>query len=97
MAKNIRTKKTAIQFFQHQSITSMNITAAAVIRLANASPEKRDEMLKETSDFKGIIKKAKELMEASPVDQEQNKKLDELIGACSFNEMPQRLPKEAFA
>lgn len=74
----------------------MNITAAFVTRLANAITTERSEMLKNATDFKGIIKKAKELMAASPVDQEQNNKLDDLISFCSFDEMKDRLPHDAF-
>lgn len=80
----------------------MIITNAAVIRLANSSPEVRQKLMAESGNYKAVIKKAKEIMctvstVADPTEKtELNNKLDELIGECSFPEMLERLPADAF-
>ena len=64
----------------------MNLKNAAIIRMANATPERRLEMLAETNNSKGIIAKAKELIGPSPIDHEQNQKLEDLIAQLSLPE-----------
>ncbi len=68
----------------------MHFTSAAVIRIANADPADRKRLLESNGNYKAIIAKAKELMDKSTIDEEQNKKLDILIGECSLPETKQR-------
>jgi hypothetical protein len=68
----------------------MNVTNAAILRLINAPDEIRSDMIAKIGNDKAIIAKAKEMMNEAPGDELQNKKLDGLIGECSFTEMKQR-------
>lgn len=62
----------------------MNITAAAVIRMANALPEVRKQMIDQATHPELIIQKAKELQTGAAVDKEQDENLDELIAELSL-------------
>lgn len=63
----------------------MLYTSDAIIRMANQTPEVIERLLKLSHDkLPEVIAKARSLQTASPVDAEQNGKLENLIGVVSM-------------